>query len=268
MLRMLSVTAERIIPQRSDSEDGRLMYLRHLFAYEEAARRVPSGAIVLDIGCGEGYGTDVLAHAGRRAVGIDLDGGSIAHATTAYGRDTCHFQVYDGISIPLPSDAVDAAVSFQVLEHVVNDTQFVAEAARVVRPGGVCMMTTPNRDLRLAPGERPWNRYHVREYDQAGLRKLLASYFSHVEVLGIAGDEETQAHELERLAWVRRTVARDPLGLPRLLSEGMKRRVLSFLRGAQARRGSSVSVATWGTERYRIISDAAGGLDLFAVCSR
>jgi SAM-dependent methyltransferase len=265
---MLPVTAERIIPQHSDSEDGRLMYLRHLFAYEEAARRVPSGATVLDVGCGEGYGTHVLAHAACSAVGVDLDGGSIAHATTAYGGETCRFQIYDGISIPLPSHSVDVAVSFQVLEHVLNDTLFVTEAARVVRPGGLCMMTTPNRDLRLAPGERPWNRYHVREYDAGGLRNLLGQHFSHVEVLGIAGDEEAQAHELERLAWVRRTVARDPLLLRRLLSEGMKRLILTFLRGAQARRGSSASVATWSTDRYRLVPEATSGLDLFAVCTR
>ena len=265
---MLPFTAERLVPRYSDSEDGRLLYLRHLFAYEEAARRLPQGAVVLDIGCGEGYGTDVLARSARQVEGVDLDGGSISHAVAAYGSDTCHFQTYDGISIPFPSNTVDAAVSFQVIEHVMNDTRFVAEAARVVRSGGLCVMTTPNRGLRLDPGERPWNRYHVREYDPGGLRELLASHFSHVEVLGIAGDEETQAHELERLAWVRRTVARDPLGLRRLLPEGMKRRVLSFLRGTQAQRGSAVSVATWGTDRYRIIPDAGAGLDLLAVCTR
>jgi SAM-dependent methyltransferase len=244
------------------------MYLRHLFAYEEAARHLTSDAMVLDIGCGEGYGTDVLARAGRRAQGIDVDALSIGHATAAYGRDTCHFRTYDGVSIPLPADSVDAAVSFQVIEHVQDDSRFVAEAARVVRTGGQCIITTPNRVLRLAPGERPWNRYHVREYGCDELRELLASHFSHVEVLGIAGDEEAQAHELARLAWVRRTVAQDPLGLRRLLPESLKRRVLSFLRGAHAQAGSAVSVAAWGTDRYRVVADAGKGLDLFAICTR
>ncbi|MDQ3137251.1 MAG: class I SAM-dependent methyltransferase [Gemmatimonadota bacterium] len=244
------------------------MYLRHLFAYEEVARRLPADAVVLDVGCGEGYGTNVLARAGLQAEGIDLDGGSIAHATAAYGRDTCRFQIYDGISIPHPSNTFDAVVSFQVIEHVVNETRFVAEAARMVRSGGLCVITTPNRCLRLAPGERPWNRYHIREYSPSGLCELLASHFSRVEVLGIAGDEEAQAHELERLTWVRRTVARDPMGLRRLLPEGAKRRVLSLLRGAKGQRGSSDSVATWSTDRYRVIPDAGAGLDLFAVCTR
>jgi SAM-dependent methyltransferase len=265
---MLPPTAERIIPELVDSEDGRLMYLRHLFAYEEAARRLPPDATVLDIGCGEGYGTDVLARAAHKVKGIDRDAGSIAHATAAYGSAACHFQVYDGGVIPLPSGAFDVAITFQVIEHIVDDAQFVAEASRVVRSGGLCFMTTPNRNLRLAPGERPWNRYHIREYDPGSLRELLEPHFSQVEVLGIAGDEETQAHELERIAWVRRTVARDPLGLRRLLPERMKRRVLSLLRGARAQRGSSLSVATWGTDRYRITPDAAAGLDLLAVCTR
>jgi SAM-dependent methyltransferase len=263
---MLTRTAERLIPQHSDSEDGRLMYLRHLFAYEEAARRLPPGAVVLDIGCGEGYGTDLLARAALRAEGIEVDDRSVAHATNAYGGDSCRYQLYDGARIPFSSGAIDVAVSFQVIEHVADDAGFVAEAARVLRPRGLFIVTTPNRLLRLALGQRPWNRYHVREYAPDELRELLASHFARIEMLGIAGDAATQAHELERLAWVRRTVSRDPLGLRRLLPEGAKRLVLRLLRGAQARPGSGVNA--WGTDRYRVVSDADEGLDLFAVCMR
>ena len=263
---MLSPTAERIIPEHSDSEDGRLMYLRHLFAYEEVARRLPPETLVLDIGCGEGYGTDLLARRVQRAEGIDVDAAAIDHAEQTYGRDTCHYQVYDGVCIPFPAGAFDAAVTCQVIEHVVDDTGFISDASRVLRSGGLFIVTTPNRLLRLAPGQRPWNRYHVREYAPDELHELLAPHFAAVELLGVTGDANAQAHELARLAWVRRTVTRDVLGLRRLLPEGMKRRILGVLRGTRGQPGSVV--AGWTTERYRLTNDASESLDLFAVCSR
>lgn len=243
------------------------MYLRHLFAYQEAAQRVRAHSSVIDIGCGEGYGTDRLAAVARQAVGIDVDPATLAQAERRYGRSTCHYALYDGARLPFVSGAVDAATTFQVIEHVADDTRFVAEAARVLRPGGLLIVTTPNRLLRLKAGERPWNRYHVREYAPDDLHQTLASHFARVEILGIEGDPETQAHELARLAWVRRTVARDPLRLRRFLSEGMKRRVLRLLRGKAARRNDTSRVHGWTTDRYRLASNAADSLDLFAVCT-
>ena len=243
------------------------MYLRHRFAYEEAARRLPGGARVIDIGCGEGYGTDALGRDGRRAIGVDVDLATMAQAGTRYGRPGCRYVLYDGERLPFASGALDAATTFQVIEHVADDRRFVAEAARLLRPGALFIVTTPNRLLRLNPGQRPWNRYHVREYAPGDLRDVLTRHFGRVDILGIEGDAETQAHELARLAWVRRTVARDPLGLRRLLSEGMKRRVLKLLRGKEAGADGAAAVPDLTTERYRLTNAPDASLDLFAVCT-
>jgi SAM-dependent methyltransferase len=240
------------------------MYLRHLFAYEEALRRLTPDAFVLDIGCGEGYGTDRLAHT-VRAAGMDVDGPTIAAAARSYGRPRCRYVLYDGARIPFLTGGFDAAVTFQVIEHVSDARAFLAEAARVIRPGGLLILTTPNRLLRLDPGQRPWNRYHVDEYAPGDLRDLLARHFEAVDMLGICGDPEAQAHEMERLAWVRRTAARDRLGLRRWLPEWIRQRLLARLRGAAARTDTP-DVASWTTGRYMLTSDAAQGLDLFAVC--
>jgi SAM-dependent methyltransferase len=264
---VLPPTAERTIPEHCKSQDDRLMYLRHRFAYQEAARRLPAGASVIDIGCGEGYGADSLAHDGRRAVGADVDLATMAQAARRYGRPACRYVVYDGARLPFASGVFDAATTFQVIEHVADDRRFVAEAARLLRPGALFIVTTPNRLLRLDPGQRPWNRYHVREYAPDDLRNALKPHFARVEILGIEGDADTQAHELARLAWVRRTVARDPLGLRRLLSEGMKRRILKVLRGRKAADDGASAVADLTMDRYRLTASPEGSLDLFAVCT-
>ena len=242
------------------------MYLRHLFAYEEAARRIPASTRVIDIGCGEGYGTARLARTARRAVGIDVDPATIAQAARRYGRSTCHYLFVRWRAPPFASGAVDAATTFQVIEHVPDDQRFVADAACLLRPGGILIVTTPNRLLRLGAGERPWNRSHVREYAPTDLRETLMPYFA-VEMFGVEGDAETQAHELARLAWIRRTVARDPFGLRRLLSEDMKRRVLMMLRRGVEGPGTKPGVTGRTTDRYRLTSNASESLDLFAVCT-
>ena len=88
---------------------------------------------VLDIGCGEGYGTARLARVAGRAEGVDVDAATIGHALRNHGSTTCHYQVYDGIRLPFPDATFDAAVTCQVIEHVSDDIGFAAEAARVVR---------------------------------------------------------------------------------------------------------------------------------------
>lgn len=243
------------------------MYLRHLFAYQEAARRVQPHAVLVDIGCGEGYGTDVLARTVRLAVGVDVDPPTIVEASRRYGRDSCRYLVYDGTRLPFVAAGFDAATAFQVIEHVSDEQHFVTQAARLLRPGGLFILTTPNRLLRLNAGERPWNRYHLREYSPDDLRDALVPHFGRVEILGVEGDAETQAHELERLAWVRRTAARDPLRLRRFLSERMKRWLLSMLRGQVTGRGDEPVVGDWKTGRYGLTDKAAASLDLFAVCN-
>jgi len=263
---MLSPTAERVVPREFDSEDARLMYLRHVFAYEEAAKRLTGCDRVLDIGCGEGYGTARLTRSVRMACGIDVDPETIAHANATHGSATCEYLTYGGARLPFGDQSFAAAVSCQVIEHVADDSGFVAEAARVLRPGGTLIVTTPNRLLRLKADERPWNRYHVREYAPETLKRLLGSHFEQVDILGIHGDASTHAHELERLAWIRRTVERDPMALRRFLSERVKRHLLGFLRGRKGR--PSISSETSESYMYQLITAAESSLDLFAVCYR
>jgi hypothetical protein len=126
--------------------------------------------------------------------------------------------------------------SFQVIEHVADVQAFVSELDRVARAGAPILITTPNRLLRLRPGERPWNRHHLREFDAAGLREALRR-FTSVEVVGIRGSERLEALELARLQRARRIARLDRLGLRHALPSALDRPIRALLRGRGGGRG-------------------------------
>jgi SAM-dependent methyltransferase len=126
---------------------------------------------VLEAGCGEGYGADLLAGVARRVTGLDYDELTVAHVRARYPRvDVRHGNL---AALPLADAATDVVVIFQVIEHLWDQPQFIAECARVLRPGGLLMISTPNR-ITFSPGrDTPINPFHTRELNAVELGDLL-----------------------------------------------------------------------------------------------
>lgn len=180
-----AVTGERTVP---DVPDENYWFQRHVAMYDHVAHRV-SGTI-LDAGCGEGYGLAILHGAGARGViGVDVDPVVADHARRRYGHDgipdidVVEADLYD---LPLVADTLDGAVCLQVVEHLTDPSEALAELVRVVRPGGLLAVSTPNRTT-FSPGDGgPTNPFHVREYDANELAHLVsASGVDVEEVLGL-----------------------------------------------------------------------------------
>jgi SAM-dependent methyltransferase len=129
------------------------------------------GRDVLEAGSGEGYGADLIADVARRVIGLDYDESAVAHVRARYPRvDMRHGNLAE---LPLQDATVDVVVNFQVIEHLWDQPQFVRECARVLRPGGVLLMSTPNR-ITFSPGrDTPINPFHTRELNAAELTELL-----------------------------------------------------------------------------------------------
>lgn len=146
-------------------------FRRHEVAYRFALPLV-AGRSVLEVGCGEGYGTAMLASAARQVIGVDYDALTVAHAGRSYPR--ARFVRANLAALPLRSAAVDVVATLQVIEHVWNHPEFVGECLRVLRPGGLLLVTTPNR-LTFSPGrDAPVNPFHTREFTAAELTSLIA----------------------------------------------------------------------------------------------
>jgi SAM-dependent methyltransferase len=176
----LPLTGERTVPGLAEEN---YWFRRHEVVYERLVDRC-AGRDVLEAGCGEGYGADLIADVAGHVIGLDYDESAVAHVRTRYPRvEMRHGNLAE---LPLDDCAVDVVVNFQVIEHLWDQGQFVAECLRVLRPGGLLLMSTPNR-ITFSPGrDTPINPFHTRELNADELTELLvAAGFAMESMLGV-----------------------------------------------------------------------------------
>lgn len=190
---------ERIYPGNIESVEDYVLYLKHLFAYEYTKEKLNTGLEVLEVGCGEGYGTSILAQSESNIIGVDIDSITIDNANANYGSDNCKYKLYDGVKLPFTEEKFDVVVSFQVIEHVPDDVAFLAEIKRVLKVGGVLYLATPCSKYRLRPGQLPWNRFHLREYSHSEMSSLLSGLFNDFSIHGVSAIPFVNNIELSRV---------------------------------------------------------------------
>jgi SAM-dependent methyltransferase len=236
---------------------------RHLVAYEFARERV-RGKVVLDAGCGDGYGAHVLAAGAASVVGIDRSAETIAVARRRYQRPNLRYEVCELDRLEGLGQRFDVVSHFQVIEHLPDPVPFLQQAKTVLsNRDGLLIVTTPNRPNSLVE-----NPYHVREYAGAELRQLLSRVFPRVELLGICGDARAMAYERTRARYAGGVLKLDPLGLrrlvPRPLVEALYPHLARMVRRTIRRTNSAAMSIT--VENFRIGEDYDNSLDLLALC--
>jgi SAM-dependent methyltransferase len=176
----LPVTGERTVPGVPEEN---YWFRRHEAVYA-ALRHRCADALVLEAGCGEGYGADLLAGAASAVLGLDYDPVTAAHAARRYPR--VGIARANLVALPVRDGGCDAVVSLQVIEHLWEQERFLRECHRVLRPGGALLLSTPNR-LTFSPGrDTPLNPFHTRELAPDELVALVRDAgFTGVEVLGL-----------------------------------------------------------------------------------
>jgi hypothetical protein len=169
---ILPFTGERYTPER----DREIAYEHwHRYAF---ARAFAPGRRVLDAACGEGYGSALLARAGGQVLGVDIEPDAVAHARARYaGVAGLRFEAGDATALDaLPNGGFDLIVSFETLEHVHAHERLMDGFARLLAPGGLLLVSTPDkRTYTDLTGER--NPHHVRELYRDQFEALLAARF-------------------------------------------------------------------------------------------
>jgi SAM-dependent methyltransferase len=224
------VTGERVVTQEGGFGPT---WTRHVAAYALCAPLLPEGRI-LDLGCGVGHSFGLLAP--RETVGVDIE----PAALEGQDRET---HVADMRALPFADGSFDGLISVQSLEHVTEGERVVAEARRVVRPGGVAVFHTPNR-LTFARPDEIIDPYHNVEYDPAQLRALWAA---QLRTLG-------------------RVLALDPLRLRRLVPRRVRQLLYDLLLTLFRRRETPAEAAIDLSDFTLAPGELPDCLDVVAVC--
>ena len=166
----------------------------------------------------------------------------------------------------IPDNSFDRVISFQVIEHIKDDEAFLIEIKRVLKPGGLAIVTTPNINFTLT--RNPW---HQREYQCDELKKLAENIFSKVEIQGIAGNHKVMDYYYQNKQAVERITKFDVFNLQHRLPSGLLRLPYDILnrihrRKLQKQDTSLVSEITH--EDYILTEDGVDGLDLFCLLTK
>jgi SAM-dependent methyltransferase len=173
-------THERVNPDFPDAN-----FVNHFKVYKFTAQFV-QGKRVLDVGSGTGYGSDYLARFASSVIGIDYSESAIRVSKARYSRP--EFRVMDAHKLEFPDSSFDFIISTENFEHLSGQAAHLRELGRVLAPGGMALIATPNPEVSGGP-----NKFHFKENSYEELRELLGPVFGKVEIL-----ENSLPHNLDR----------------------------------------------------------------------
>lgn len=225
----LPYTGERFMP----GCDGPEIHLEHLHRYALAAAAVRGR--VLDLGCGVGYGSRQLARRARRVVALDHSPAAVGYARSEHGAAAVEHLAADGRALPFPAGSFDWVICFELIEHVSEGEELLAEIRRVLAADGQLLLSTPNRPV-YSEARGYQNPFHQREYDTRELRALLAEHFVRVSLFGqwlVAGSVSWKLARRSRPEELR-TFPLDPQLAPSLAPLGAPTYLLALCGGGRA----------------------------------
>jgi 2-polyprenyl-3-methyl-5-hydroxy-6-metoxy-1,4-benzoquinol methylase len=251
----MSIYATEITSETEASDNP--IHHRLLKAYV-IARDYISGD-VLEVGCGEGRGIDWMIDKATSFSALDKIDEALVKLRTKYPQ--AKFIAGNIPPFQAPSDAYDVVVSFQVIEHIRDDKAYLKEILRVLKPGGVALITTPNRPMSLT--RNPW---HEREYTGAELLALAKTIFPTATMRGITGNEKVMAYHEQNRQSVNRIMRWDIFKLQHRLPAAWLRmpyEILNRMNRRKLKAGNQSLVMGILHEDYVLTDDSLNCLDLF-----
>lgn len=219
----------------------------------------------LEVGCGEGRGVSLLMPQTRSFTAVDKIRELVDSLQAKYPGGK-----FLSMNIPplkeLKADMYDSIVSFQVIEHIQDDALFLQEIHRVLKPGGIALLTTPNRKMSLS--RNPW---HIREYLPSELKNLAAKIFREVEMKGITGNKKVMEYYEQNKKSVNRITRFDIFNLQYHLPAALLRipyEILNRWNRNKLQAGDNRLVTDIHHDDYIVVNDATDALDLLLIVKK
>lgn len=239
------------------------IHQRLLQAYYLAKPYV-KGAL-LELGCGEGRGVEILAPLADSYLALDKINEVILSLKKKYPKVAFQQAVFPPFS-GIADNSYDSIVSFQVIEHVQNDEGFLQEIHRVLKPGGRAVLTTPN--IKKTLSRNPW---HIREYTAKELTDLASKFFNHVEMKGVGGNEKVMTYYEANKKSVEKITRFDIFNLQYRLPAPLLRipyDLLNRMNRNKLNRGNNDLVVNIHHDDYALVDNGDEALDLFLVLQK
>ena len=201
---VLEYTGERFLPWIKGAQP----HYEHLHRYAFAAHFV-KGKKVLDLACGEGYGTHMLAGEAEYVAGVEINKATVQHARSKYTKDNLEFIEGSILDVPIEGEEkFDVVVCFEAIEHVAEHDRLLSEVKRLLKDDGLFIVSTPNKAVYTDARDHH-SRFHVRELYLDEFSSLLRRYFKHLRVFGqrtYAGSNMWSIHERKSGGYVEEVV--------------------------------------------------------------
>ena len=239
------------------------IHQRLLQAYYEAESYIHGD--ILEPGCGEGRGIELLAHKSKSYMALDKIQSVIDKLKPRFPNVEFRSTFFPPFT-ELKDNSFDVVISFQVIEHLKDDLGFLKEIHRVLRPGGKAIITTPNIKMTLT--RNPW---HVREYTNQELKSLALSVFETVEMKGIAGNEKVMDYYNENKASVAKFTRFDIFDLQHRLPASLLRipyDILNRVNRNMLQSSNDNLVSDINHDDYFLNEESETNLDLFCIMTK
>jgi ubiquinone/menaquinone biosynthesis C-methylase UbiE len=232
----------------------------HVHRYDVAVKRLKGNEKILDIACGTGFGSDILAQYTKNTViGGDIVPEVVAECRETWHRPNLKFEVLDGTKLPYEDGYFDVIVSYETIEHTTQYVEMLNEFNRVLKPNGTAFISTPNFPIN-SPSGKVTNPYHTQEFTYDELDKILRGAFKNVDITGQEYSRYRNASFGKNMASVIETV---------LLQRGIRKIPMSWQDGLM--KGLIGKQLYPDVEDYTMVSDKNALMHcktFFAICKK